>query len=584
MKNCTALISRTLLLFLVTFSAYGQVVVCDGDDIVYDVSEYFYEGFDYCNYKALREITHDKRWYWSPRNEIDHDLNGDGKVSRWEDYERQEIETNFGKTNKSSLKIESYRPIEYSDSISKYAPALWTEIWKHNSEAIIKDLGLRMDPKTTVQNIVGLLFTNPSAGKDLIGLIEPWWDKRNKRTTNDNYNIITHNDITRPDYSGITNLRNNKDYWFNYAVYIPGEKDYPFDLASNPEIIGQWHHNSWHNNKIYNSPPPISLRMVNNKWEIWIDNGNSELTKSDIIKHPVAKVKRNAWMNFKFLINFSETTGKCHLWIDDKKVLTYDGKTVYNEIYGDKRGEIGFKKRKLVVMDYYLVMGIYKATWYAKSVADKRMFYLDDVWVSEIDQSPSLGKSLKECNTVFSEGDLTLETYQLKENDRNYYFRIDCPDTGETMSLSSPNHIVNLYEYPEVLERLLPDTRYTVKVKIPDHPVYYEYPETACEFRTPKQFSIRVFNKPEMLLTNSDKTIRTQEVAGDYRYLFRIDCPSSNETQWVLSPDNEVNLNKYRYIKNWLLPNTLYRVKVRIPDHPVYGEYGEDATEFRTTN
>ena len=87
-----------------------------------------------------------------------------------------------------------------------------------------------------------------------------------------------------------------------------------------------------------------------------------------------------------------------------------------------------------------------------------------------------------------------------------------------------------------------------------------------------------------MLLSNSDKAIRTQKVAGDYRYLFRIDCPSTDETQWVLSPDNEVDLDDYRYIRRWLLPNTLYRVKVRIPDHPVYGDYGEDATEFRTTN
>lgn len=224
-------------ILVLPFSTLVSSQECVQEDIVFDRSNYFYDGFDYCNYTSFREVAQDKRWYWSTRNEIDKDLDGNGKLDPWENFERQEIITDFGKTNNSCLKIESYRPIEYNAKIAEYAPALWTEIWQYNSRQIIQVLQLDIDPNTSVANLAALYMTQRDEALKIIKKIEPWWDERHSRTANDNYNIITHNDISRPDYTGQTNLINNKDYWFNYAVYIPNEKDFPFDLESNPETF-----------------------------------------------------------------------------------------------------------------------------------------------------------------------------------------------------------------------------------------------------------------------------------------------------------------------------------------------------------
>lgn len=61
-------------ILVLPFSTLVSSQECVQEDIVFDRSNYFYDGFDYCNYTSFREVAQDKRWYWSTRNEIDKDL------------------------------------------------------------------------------------------------------------------------------------------------------------------------------------------------------------------------------------------------------------------------------------------------------------------------------------------------------------------------------------------------------------------------------------------------------------------------------------------------------------------------------
>ncbi|AFL80697.1 hypothetical protein Aeqsu_1201 [Aequorivita sublithincola DSM 14238] len=125
----------------------GPIEPCESQPVVFDLnSEYFYEGFDYCNYAEMRQITYNKRWYWVPRHEMDIDINSDGIIEPWEDHRNQEI-TNIG--GRTCLKFESARPKAHSVLLAEFAPALWTEVWDYHSGNIIQELNLNIPIETT---------------------------------------------------------------------------------------------------------------------------------------------------------------------------------------------------------------------------------------------------------------------------------------------------------------------------------------------------------------------------------------------------------------------------------------------------
>lgn len=157
---------------------------------------------------------------------------------------------------------------------------------------------------------------------------------------------------------------------YMFSIYLPDE----YLIDSEAEILAQWHEypdfslgETWR-------IPPISLRVVNNHWQIviyWAVNPiNNNNTVSGYKTFDLGLIDKKKWIDWQFNIYFSyKNDGSLKIWKDNKLVLDYDGPNYYNDVSGP-----------------YFKLGIYKWPWNnnwqgGHSIVTNREVYVDDVVV-----------------------------------------------------------------------------------------------------------------------------------------------------------------------------------------------------------
>lgn len=157
---------------------------------------------------------------------------------------------------------------------------------------------------------------------------------------------------------------------YSFSIYLP--RNYLMD--SEPEILAQWHEypdfvlgESWR-------IPPISLRVINDHWQIFIywaiSPVNNNNTVSGFKIFDLGLIDKEQWTDWKFNIYFSyKDDGSLRVWRGKKLVLNHSGPNYYNDVSGP-----------------YFKLGIYKWPWNnnwngGRSNINIREIYFDNVKV-----------------------------------------------------------------------------------------------------------------------------------------------------------------------------------------------------------
>ncbi|OKL39549.1 polysaccharide lyase [Pontibacter flavimaris] len=142
-----------------------------------------------------------------------------------------------------------------------------------------------------------------------------------------------------------------KEGWYTFAAYFPTE-DYQRDTSMD-------HINQWHQGKGSGSP---ALMLITENDEFFI------FLKGKGLKHQryaLGEVRKDVWHRFAIhIVHSSGEDGMVEVWLNENKVLSYNGPTMYSGF--------GYPRWKV---------GLYKDDWNHSRTTDtqKRVYYIDDV-------------------------------------------------------------------------------------------------------------------------------------------------------------------------------------------------------------
>ncbi|WP_461490977.1 polysaccharide lyase [Pontibacter sp. HJ8] len=149
----------------------------------------------------------------------------------------------------------------------------------------------------------------------------------------------------------VTNRTTHNERWYSFAAFFPANS-YTTDTSN--ELISQWHQNG---------SPPISLRIVNDRFYLRVLH-NSKDTSWKVLD--LAPVTKDTWHEFIFhIVHSAGNDALIEVWHNGQKLVHYTGR---NNIESEK-------------MPYWKI-GIYKAKWNnSRTDSDLRVVYFDDISV-----------------------------------------------------------------------------------------------------------------------------------------------------------------------------------------------------------
>ena len=138
------------------------------------------------------------------------------------------------------------------------------------------------------------------------------------------------NDLTLGVSSGYCN--EGQDEWWAHSVLFP--TDYVFPPGPGAGIVMDFHHNSSSGQANFElqTIPGIGLRLRGYGGPT-INGGQYQAVIPDPFGAPVGSVVKNVWYDFVYHIKWSGGSGgKAEAWLNGKKVMTYNGPTLYTGI------------------------------------------------------------------------------------------------------------------------------------------------------------------------------------------------------------------------------------------------------------
>jgi hypothetical protein len=151
------------------------------------------------------------------------------------------------------------------------------------------------------------------------------------------------------------NLFSKEDstYEYRFSMFIPAN----FPIVPTRLVIAQWKQGCIQA-QCSDDSPVLALRYSGGKLQITIQTGPHRE-----VYYETSDDLRNKWTTFRLQARFSRTPkGSVKAWINEKSVLTFDGKTCYS-------AERGYSAKSLI----YFKMGLYR-----DKMPEPMVIYIDD--------------------------------------------------------------------------------------------------------------------------------------------------------------------------------------------------------------
>lgn len=117
----------------------------------------------------------------------------------------------------------------------------------------------------------------------------------------------------------------DKTYLYSFSLFVP--LDFPID--STRLVIAQWKHNCQNSNCDPDNPV-IAVRYESDRMFITLQTDHKRNT---LYEHP--EIIRGKWLDFKFIIHYTrKDEGRLNVWLNDREIINYNGKTAYIEEFG----------------------------------------------------------------------------------------------------------------------------------------------------------------------------------------------------------------------------------------------------------
>ncbi len=126
----------------------------------------------------------------------------------------------------------------------------------------------------------------------------------------------------------------DKEYSYSFSVFIP--QDFP--IVPIRLVLAQWKQLDEEDTAKINNPI-LAIRYVDRELFITLQTTEKRIklfsTKDEV---------RGKWMDFRLNIKFSRKNGFVKTWLDEKEIISYVGRTAYDEEQGyPKKGKFYFK-------------------------------------------------------------------------------------------------------------------------------------------------------------------------------------------------------------------------------------------------
>ena len=124
-----------------------------------------------------------------------------------------------------------------------------------------------------------------------------------------------------------------QEEWWAHSVLFPDDYVFP-PVGGAAGIIFDFHHNasSGQSNFEVQTIPGVGLRLEGHGGAT-IDGGRYDFVIADPYGAPAGSVKKNVWYDFVYHVKWNSTSsGLMEAWLNGKKVMTYNGPTLYTGI------------------------------------------------------------------------------------------------------------------------------------------------------------------------------------------------------------------------------------------------------------